>query len=1000
MNRSNFLTLSLCAIYALCPSCKNADSEKSTDSTPESTIQYESGATPKFTGKLTNPLESNVAFGKELPAGMSWQSSIVTLDPERSIWSSHSLKWDWQNGSELTFDRPIPWNDIKKARALSKHFHTVETACSVWIYNEKPLKDAQLEFQFYSKEKKVSCFPFNLNFSGWRTARVSFDTEMNGKPIGPMDSLKIVAPTGVENGTIWLGDLVMSKIIDSRHRHGDYQVPFVKDADLLRKGHWDPIMYWYELGVNAKVDAELTAADKKAFATLRPVIKKTQKITTESLSKIEENFKKYKIKRRQDGVITGDHIYLLHHLDAAPDNKTSEGHLIKEYTTQMLNVAKRWSELKMDEKASANGKRLAEIYCLMSEHLLDQGFAAGSAQGTMHHFGYNARAWAPSVELMQQPLQEKGLLEPMLQALIWFYNCNKIYDPKSAVADMDYLNTLAASDLQILAIGADNAAKAGRLKQFSKWISQMLSENTAGNKQGFKPDGSLYHHNMHYFGYGIPAITNVVHKIVGPLDGTPFEISKEAYQALKSRYIAASYWAYPYAGFNACGRHPITASGQQMKRALRLLAKSQPGTDATDPELAQIYVKMFGGSARSVFADLKEEPNTPMPDMIVMNHNASFSLNKDGNTVHVKGWGDGIKKGETYKADNRYGRYLGSGSMQIFRHTFDHKSGNEESGWDWSSIPGTTSLLLPHDVLEGGKGFYGKGIKETTHPSGAGTLDGKYGGFLFQTDGSSDPESLTVRKSVFAFGDTLVCLGSNIANGSDKYPTITTLFQTSPLKGSTAELKSSITDNGSWIINSYGIGYFVPEQQSFKTKSGEQTSHHNKTRKETKGYFNKGWIDHGVTVEHTGYQYHVLLNATPEKMEKFKAEYAQRFQVKQGDETVHHLLDRKLDIEAITAFGACQIKSGDTLLNSTTHTCVVLIQRTSGSSIKLSHTNVNIDEIGKISAPATVTLNGQWEITIQDGSCSAQQKDNTTILTFSGVNNKLGITQQITLQKK
>ncbi len=1010
MKISKSLTITLVTGSAFLSSCKEKEhpsTEQSSPSTTETTksndakpipsseteISYGTSDTAPFTGELPSPHESSIVFTNKLPQGMVWKDSAISLDPQRSIWSDHSLKWDWKQGSEITFHRPIPWNNPKQARALTKHFHTVETLSSVWIYNAKALPDAQLEFQFYNKNNKVCSFPFNLNFTGWRTARVSFDTEMQGTPTGPMDYLTIVAPKGVENGTLWLGDMVLSKIVDSRHRHGDYQVPFVKKADQLKKGHWDPIMYWYELGKNAKAGPALTDSYSKAFESLRPSIEQTEKLSADSLAKFEESFKKYNISRTANGAITGDHVYMTHHLDAAPANKTQDGHLLKPYTTEMLQIAKKWSKLTNDEQHSDNGKRLAEIYCLMSEHLLDQGFAAGSAQGTMHHFGYTARSWAPSVELMQQPLQQKDLLEPMLQSLIWFYNCNKIYDEKSAVADMDYLNTLAASDLRILALGKDGPEKAARLHQFSKWISKMLSENTPGNAQGFKPDGSLYHHNMHYFGYGIPAITNIVHKVVAPFDGTPFEISNEAYAALKMRYIAASYWAYPHAGFNSCGRHPLTASGEKMKSALLKLAKSKPGTTETDSELARIYSDIF---------DYPHNQQSPsMPNIIVMNHNASLSLKKDGNTVHIKGWGDGIKRGETYKKDNRYGNYLTHGSIQIFKHTTDHTSGNEQDGWDWSSIPGTTSLLQPHDVLEGGKGFYGKKTKQKHHPSGAGVLNGKYGAFLFQLDNTTDDESLTVRKSVFVINDSLICLGSNISNDSTEYPTITTLFQTIPLGGNTDALKSSLTENGSWIINSYETGYFLPGKQAFKTTSGEQTSKHNKTRAETKGYFNKGWINHGTTAKDASYQFHVLLNATPEKMKAWKNSYADRIKVLQQNETAHHIIDSEQKLEALTSFGACSTSAKKSYIAATTHSCVVLIKQESPTQIKLSHTNVNIDGIGQKSSTASVTLKGKWKITDKNAQdCNVKIESNTTIITFSGEKNAMGMSQELTLQQQ
>ena len=950
-----------------CQSCKKHTEEvQSPEPAPAATPVSLSGSTDSFDASKSRHPSQILFNGDSLPLGMDWSNASLSLDPQRHIWSNHSLRWDWKAPSSVTFHRPIPWMDPRAARRKFKFSQPTQNCFVVWIYNQTAKPDASLRFSFGTGSKELCHFPFALNFTGWRTAWVSYDRDMQGAPKSAMDYVKIESPKNLDEGTLWIGDMLAHHFIDHRHQHGDYQVPFVHGADKLTTGHWDPIMYWYDFGKKKAPVVQPTDAHMAAFVRFRRLSRGvTQRpLKPGTVQSIEKQFAKYHIRKDADGIY-GDHVYMHAQLAGAPDSSVRrKGHLLKDYTGFMLRLGKVYSHLPPSDRESKDGKRIAEIFCLLTEHLLDQGFAAGSSLGTMHHFGYNARSWVPAIEAMQEPLQKAGLLKPARETLEWFYNTRQIYAPAEDWANMDYLNTLSKSDFVIQCLGKDGPVKVARLQQYSKWMSDMLSSPSPGNKGGFKPDGSLYHHKMHYHGYGVPAIKVVAQSVVAPLDGTPFEITDSAYEQLKTAYMAARFWGYPYSGFNACGRHPITGSGNQLRGGMLQLAKSKPGTDEVDVELASAYLRMFGGKSKELFG--QEIQPEKLHGFYAMNYNAGGSYAYENSTVHLKGYGDGVRSHETYKNANRYGRYLSFGTMQVFKNTFHHVSGHEINGWDWCRLPGATTLRVPLDVLEGSTGFYGSVPKQKTFPSGAGSLEGKYGVFLFQLDPTSDPQSIRVRKSVFAIDRTLICLGSGLSNNSQKYPMVTTLFQCAvPKKDDLSAQSAKVSESGGWLIDPYGAGYFIPDGQPVKHQVGLQESRHSHSKKKTSGTFSTAWIDHGVAPKDAGYYYQVILDASPDEMKAWKkSQKATPFvKILQKDDRAHVITCPSKQIEATAAFSRYESES-DTMLRSIDRTSIVMIRKPSSNKIHLSVTDLNLPDLGtKPRDPVTkMVLKGKWSV--------------------------------------
>ena len=69
---------------------------------------------------------------------------------------------------------------------------------------------------------------------------------------------------------------------------------------------------------------------------------------------------------------------------------------LSRFNTTLLNLSVAFN-LSDDD---AEKRALEELFVKMIRHMLDQGFQAGSAMGTLHHLGYSMRDYYPAVFLM------------------------------------------------------------------------------------------------------------------------------------------------------------------------------------------------------------------------------------------------------------------------------------------------------------------------------------------------------------------------------------------------------------------------------------------------------------------------------------------------------------------------------------------------------------------------------------------------------------------------
>ena len=112
--------------------------------------------------------------------------------------------------------------------------------------------------------------------------------------------------------------------------------------------------------------------------------------------------------------------------------------------------------------------------------------------------------------------------------------------------------------------------------------------------------------------------------------------------------------------------------------------------------------------------------------------------------------------------------------------------------------------------------------------------------------------SLRARKSWFAFGNRIVCVGSGICNS--KGPAHTTLFQNSL---ESAEGTCSSFSGECELTDRLGNFYYIPDAE-VKFEKALQHSFHEETCAPTSGCFEKAYIDHGENCNDGEYVYMVV----------------------------------------------------------------------------------------------------------------------------------------------
>lgn len=949
------------------------------------------------------------------------KKSSVSVSGLHAKLGTRSLLWEWKTGgAQLSIPGEIPY--------MKENPDPKETSVSTfvfWVYSDRPM-DGSLRFSFRKDGRECCHFEYGLGFTGWRGAWVAFDRDMQGNPEEGMDEVVIAAPSSVRKGHLWFDGIITSAFEDVRHHTPDFQAPFINEKTTV---HWLVLNNSWNLSLDIAPKQALNQQDKDDIATITErfadIVRQPIALKVDRLRKI---YDEYDIRVNPDGTVAGKPIFFTRYgetfinLGIKDASKTfrKNGQLLRDYNDNLMKMACSY----LNTENASEKEEIARMYVMMTRHLLDQGFACGSALGTLHHLGYSMRNFYIAPVLMKDVLREAGLLEQVQQAMEWFSGVGEVkVAPKEAGMDIDAFNTSLMGRVASVIMLEDTPYKWAYLQALSRWIDNGFAL-VDGTRPCFKEDGSMYHHRKSYPAYAVGGLDGAVNS-VWMLRGTQLAVSQESHQNLKNALLQMRFWcnlrSFPLA---MSGRHPDGKGELIPWHFARLALSGSPdGKELIDKDLASAYMRLVPDCPRkekeyisllssySPESDPQGSRNYP--------YNCSLSHRCGQALVTFAGHSRYLWSAEIYNNANHYGRYLTHGSMQILGSgdpvIDSFTSGYQVEGWDWCHIPGTTAAEIPMERMKAEvlnvdefSGYEEMLLSDEWFAGGV-THKGLYGAYAMKLhEHDKYNGSLRARKSYFAFGDRIIALGSDIENSLEGSQLHTTLFQNTVTSetptiaaGKTiASMDYSETFNGPLTIlgDRFGNTYFIKDA-TVKVTRGTQYSLHEETDAPTAGTFEKAYICHGSMVKDGKYEYMVRLAS--DKSCEIKTPY----KVIRHDSRVHEVKDLETSVTGAAVFEEGNV---DSLIVSCSP--AMIMYSIEGQILNLSISNPDLalyeggpDEIYKDGkriersvygrkwidnscAPTrvTVTVKGLWDVKDCGTSVVSDfREDNCTTLIFT-----------------
>ncbi len=796
-----------------------------------------------------------------------------------------SLKWDFTPGAQLNIAIDPLTLDEQQAQNYGIY---------LWMYNERPQQDS-LRFEFLDHKGDVArWFTYKLKAAGWRACWIGFEHMRGDKSNNQIAAYRIVAPQ--RKGSVWLDRITFPVTKVNQRTTPDEQMPYNNSMSYRDLWHWCRVWQWEQYAYDLLPHKKLTKAQKEDLRTVEQRVEeyvqndKLPKAETTQVKKAYAIFKKANIRRVGSG-FSGAPI-------VAPDElNRKKGELSWNDIEAML------AGFAYDAYYN-HSKKAAENYFTVFEYAMNQGFAFGSGMGTNHHYGYQVRKIYTTAWLMRHAIYKHKKCDDILRTLQFWAALQETRQPYKYGRDelLDTWHTLLMAKTISALMMPDECQRERALRSLSRWVSTSLSY-TPGTIGGIKIDGTTFHHGGFYPAYTTGALATLG-QYVGFTNNTSFAVDKAGRNVLESALMAMRNYSNLHEWSTGIGgRHPFGGSMKANDVAAvgyLALADSTEGKPF-NVALAADYLRLNHGETNNLSTYFTQQgvlPAAAPQGFFVYNYGCTGIFRRNNWMVTLKGYNTDVWGSEIYVRDNRYGRYQSYGSVQIMgKGTPVSRAGSGFviDGWDWNRLPGTTTIHLPFELLD--SPLPGTTMAHSSENfAGASSLQGKNGVFaikLMERRLKNFTPDFVARKSAFCFDNRMVCLGSNINNSNEQYPTETTLYQTEYRGGDTLSV------DGAWLCDGYDNYYRVAEG-TVKHQVAKQQSLHEKSRKPTEGIFSSAWIDHGKAPRNGTYQYMVLIQPTAEELKLQTPENC--YEVLQHDSVAHIVYDKPTGITAYAAF--------------------------------------------------------------------------------------------------
>ncbi|MRJ07565.1 lyase [Ornithobacterium rhinotracheale] len=963
------------------------------------------------------------------------EKSMVKLVENPSKTISQSAEWDWSKNA-----------DFKLFNSASTKVENPRATLVFWLYNTTP-QNEKLMVKVSQDASNYFIFPFGLNFKGWRTAWVMFHRDMqvvgNPKKINFIEFLK---PKNAKNGIFYLNDVRLVNEVNPRSPMQDEQLPFVnKGVEKSANAHWVALYNFAHQPKKLAETKSVTISQQNGITTIAKRLKKQilddfdVEKNKVSFAEVQKEFNDWGIQEK-NGIYSGKPVLSMNDREILKKEQLPEKH-IKDFTELMLKIA----ILRDFSQNLTEQKSLDNMFLTLLNFMHDQGWAAGSGMGALHHLGYNFEGFYESCFLMRDVIKAAGLTQQTYDDMFWFSGLGRIYTPKKDLphSNIDVFNTLLRGMLCTILTDDNKGKIAQELKQFSWWLSENMMP-TYSIRGTFKPDGAVVHHGTLYPAYGVGGFRGLSETVYA-LSKTDFQVSTAAYNSFKKVLLTAHAYANPrHWPLSVAGRHP-TGNFKLSPKPFLWTALSSPTADE-DAELASAYMLILNKNKdkwSQYFKTKNIKAKYPTGHWNINYGLLDLHRRKDW-LVALRGHNRYFVSHESYPGQNVFGRFLTYGNLQVLYDENDKnapKNNFEDKGWDWSLIPGTTTLHLPIDAMRANiiNADNYSGVEEmllTDEVFAGGTNLNGQGVYAMQLHGHDkyDMGSFRANKSWFMFDDLVVCLGSDIENNRSDVETRTTVFQ-NYLGEKTIENKNPLLLNGELlspkkmprfikymrVLDSRKIGYVFPKVGQIELYRGLQKSRDQKDKKDTHGVFETLTFNHKKSPKNQKYEYAMLIDSD----DKALADVQNRikngllYEVLQQDSIAHIVDYRPLNMCGLAIFKANE-KLFNLLVESVDKPSLILYEK-KGNDYQFAITNPDLgffqgkDDTPIINGkrkevsiysrqwygtPATpsvvkVVLNGLFEILPNDAIKSVRRENRKTIIEVKcayGIATKMNIT--------
>lgn len=790
---------------------------------------------------------------KDTPSEWSIDKGKIEITNQRKKLGEQSLKLIWKPNAVISFTNSAALELASKSR---------NGGLTAWIYNENPSSQS-LVFSFLDAQgKEVCCLPLSMNFRGWRCIWAKFGEDMNLSSKEIVRKMRIMMPNISSGGTIYLDHVEFTKNVswqkmsDAQYKVNQKDFSLIHDFMGYRNTYPDlsKIALSKENIEAARVVSDrltqwyLGSGDYNKNSLVQIRTKSERKFIQKGLREAS----KITIAYANDSTAVGNGLYPMYAPSKIDEQKT--------YTFMDINKNV-LLPLALDYKKNNKTESLYKARFIY-DWFYDQGWADGSGLGTLCFEKLRSSGYFHSFFLLKDQLT-KVQLERELKTLNWLTMFGACYQKPTHTGEVaDNLRALALPKL-IYALSLTNEKERQvALMAFSSYMDNSLSI-APGYFGVIKSDFSGYHHRGPYNSAYYPHALYASSLIAYLLHDTPYALSQASLDNLKKALLTFRFFSAQLdVPAGTSGRFPDKRRVlQELLPAFSYVAFSMKNVDKelisaykhlvenNKKEIDEMvenvnsnlsYTSSVGETemmARGLQLDIKSETN-PVGSLF-MPYSGLLVVKNENHHFNIKGFSKYIWDFESSPDENVYGRYSAYGQIEHIDLKNNIRSFNPSMpSFNWNYIAGTTSKVLPLDIL-GSKKLSHRNFTDQTFLCGV-SASSQTAMFAFKMHDNTFDKSFYANKSVFFIDGTLLCLGSNIRNTDDKFNTVTTLFQSAiPNNG----FKVKEDKGGSIVSDDSGMVYALKNEkvESIVTDSSCVA-----------------YINHGFAPDNGKYQYYIL----------------------------------------------------------------------------------------------------------------------------------------------